>query len=86
MMEACDGLLAFQPHAHHGGGAPAFIRPQAIPHRQQQVAAARKQRAESISGVEKVVLMSNVHMDLWTDARSGFLSTGDTSAKPPPKP
>jgi hypothetical protein len=47
--------------------------------------AARKQRAESISGVQRVVLLSNVRMDLYTDSHSGFLSTGETAGKSPPK-
>ena len=37
-------------------------------------AAARRGKVEGISGVERIVLLSTVRMDLFVDARSGFLA------------
>jgi hypothetical protein len=36
----------------------------------------RKPKKESLSGVDRIYLRSNVRMDLYTDAESGFLSSG----------
>src|SRR5262249_50367075 len=53
--------------------------------------AERKGRAESITGVDRLGLRSNVRMDLQVDARSGFLAAGKPADKKPaggpaPKP
>src|SRR5262249_1102937 len=40
--------------------------------------------SETVSGVECVLLRSNVRMDLYTDPRSGFLATGDKPAPAAP--
>jgi lipopolysaccharide export system protein LptA len=42
--------------------------------------AARKGKVEGISGVERVVLLSTVRMDLFVDARSGFLAPSKSGA------
>src|SRR5262249_34591230 len=47
---------------------------------QREQASARKQRSESISGVERIHLRSDVEMILYSDPREGFMATG---AKPP---
>jgi hypothetical protein len=45
--------------------------------------APRKQRTESISGVERIHLRADVEMILYTDPREGFMAT---TSKPPPVP
>jgi hypothetical protein len=46
----------------------------------------RKGKVESINGVERIELRSNVRMDLFVDSNSGFLASGKTVSKPAARP
>lgn len=49
--------------------------------------AKKKPRSESISGVDRIRLWSDVNMNLWVDSRSGFLGTArDTQPAPAAAP
>jgi lipopolysaccharide export system protein LptA len=48
--------------------------------------AAAKPRVAGVTGLEKIVLRSEVNMHLWIDPRSGFLGGGAAKTKPAQKP
>ncbi|MBI3410676.1 MAG: hypothetical protein HY040_20255 [Planctomycetes bacterium] len=83
-----------KPTTVRAQGLEVHLSPETAPNRQKPAKNASKGKNEGVSGVELIVLQSNVDMHLWVDSRSGFLAggqefksnSGASSAKPSDKP
>jgi hypothetical protein len=69
-------------------GMDLYLTSEAASQQQKATPAPRKTQKETISGVERIYLRSNVRMDMYTEANSGFLSSGpkQPAARPSTKP
>lgn len=72
-----------KPTTVRAQGLEVRLSPETAPNRSRPTKGAVKSKGEGVSGVEMIVLHSNVDMHLWVDSKSGFLAGGQDFNKKP---